>query len=265
VRTVPKRRFLLSRSVLDGVSGAIGSSKRKLPGHRRTQKQRDTFQAAVLGVNDGLVSTLALLLGVAGAGSDAGAVRVAGFASLVAGACSLAVSQYIADQTLAERRHRIAMELRKVDKLDAAKRDVIFQEELVERGIGAKNARTIGDALVADESKSSAILGLLRYGFNSRERGSPVRSASATLVASAGGAIIPIIPWFFLNGSAAVFTSLGLACVAAGIIGGTLGIRSSGRWVLSALRQLLLVILAAAVTYELGRLFHQSLRAANVT
>jgi len=90
------------------------------PRKRRTQKQRDAFQAAVLGVNDGLVSTLALLLGVAGAGSGAAAVRIAGFASLVAGACSLGVSQYIAGQTLLERRH-----LRHVDQLDERARETI--------------------------------------------------------------------------------------------------------------------------------------------
>ncbi len=224
---------------------------------RRTQKQRDAFQAAVLGVNDGLVSTLALLLGVAGAGSSAGAVRVAGFASLVAGACSLAVSQYIADQTLVERRQRIAKELRTVDKLDAGKRGDILQRELVERGIGVRSAHTIGTALVRDASKSSAILGLLRYGFNSRDRGSPIRSAGTTLVASAGGALIPIVPWFFLSGTNAILASLGIASVASVIIGGVLGVQSSGRWFGSALRQLALVVCAAALTYEIGRLFQQ--------
>src|ERR1039458_4775665 len=84
---------------------------------RRTQAQVDAFQAAVVGVNDGLVSTLALLLGVAGAG--AGTRGATGFASLVAGGCSLAVSQYIAAQTRAERRRQLATELRGVDRLDA--------------------------------------------------------------------------------------------------------------------------------------------------
>jgi VIT1/CCC1 family predicted Fe2+/Mn2+ transporter len=246
---------------LDGEHRSGESAIRKHSQRRRTQKERDAFQAAVLGVNDGLVSTLALLLGVAGAGSGAGAVRIAGFAGLVAGACSLAVSQYIAEQTLAERRHRIAMELRSVDQLDAGKRGEILQQELLERGIGPTSAHTIGDALVSDASKSSAILGLLRYGFNSRDRSSPVRSAGATLVASAAGALIPILPWFFLNGIAAVLTSLGVACVAAAIIGGAIGTQSSGRWIGSAVRQLVLVALAAVVTYEMGRLFQHVLKA----
>jgi VIT1/CCC1 family predicted Fe2+/Mn2+ transporter len=149
------------------------------------------------------------------------------------------------------------MELRNVDKLDAGKRGDLLQRELVERGIGATSAHTIGEALVSDASKSSAILALLRYGFNSRERSSPVRSAGAILVASAAGASIPIVPWFFLHGTAAILTSLGIACVASVIIGGALGAQSSGRWIGSALRQLALVVLAATLTYEIGRLFQQ--------
>jgi VIT1/CCC1 family predicted Fe2+/Mn2+ transporter len=208
----------------------------------------------VLGVNDGLVSTLALLLGVAGAGSPSSSVRVAGLASLIAGACSLTVSQYIAEQTLGERRGRVARELRQIDLLDAPARSAILQEELVLRGIAISSARAIGTALVADASKSSAALGLLRYGFNARERGSPLRSAFATLLASAAGALVPILPWYFVSGRAAIVASLSFSSVAAVIIGALIGRRSSGDWLPSAVRQLSLVLLAAAVTYEAGRL-----------
>lgn len=206
-------------------------------------------------MNDGLVSTLALLLGVAGAGSGAAAVRIAGFASLVAGACSLGVSQYIAGQTLVERRHRVAKELRHVDQLDERARETILEEELMEHGVGRSSARVIGDALVADASKSSAILGLIRYGFNARDRSSPLRSAIATFIASAAGALVPIVPWFFLSGRPAIIFSLILASVAAVIIGGILGAQSSGNWHSGALRQLGLVLCAAAVTYEIGHVF----------
>jgi VIT1/CCC1 family predicted Fe2+/Mn2+ transporter len=221
---------------------------------RRSQKQRDAFQAAVLGVNDGLVSTLALLLGVAGAGSAAPAVRVAGFASLVAGACSLAVSQYIAGQTLAERQQRVALELKNVDALDADARGDLLEQELIGRGIGLGSAHIIGDALVADASKSSSVLGLLRYGFRANDRSSPLRSAFATLLSSGAGALVPIVPWFFFSGMPAIISSLLAACVVAVVIGALIGNASNGRWLPSALRQLGLVLLAATVTYEIGHL-----------
>lgn len=233
-----------------------GEPKHQRRRRRRTQAQVDARQAAVVAVNDGLVSTLALLLGVAGAGSSPSTVRLAGFASLVAGACSLAVGQYIAAQTRAERRGRLAAELRAVDRLDEKARASILERELVERGIGSVNAKTIGAALVADAARSSNVLGLLRYGLNPRDRSSPIRTAASTLLTSAGGALVPILPWFFTSGTAAIVLSLGSAGIAVMIIGAVLGRNSDGNWLRGALRQLGLVLVAAAVTYEVGRLFH---------
>ena len=99
------------------------------------------------------------------------------------------------------------------------------------------------------------ILGLLRYGINFGDRSSPVRSASAVFLASVAGALVPIVPWLFLSGKAAILASSGMACIAALIIGGVLVTQSSGKWIPSALRQLALVSAAAAVTYETGHLF----------
>jgi VIT1/CCC1 family predicted Fe2+/Mn2+ transporter len=206
----------------------------------------------VLGVNDGLVSTLALLLGVAGAGSSASAVRIAGLASLVAGAASLAVSQYIAGQTLLEYRGRLAKELQPVDRLDEREQAAALERELIERGIGRASSHVIGDALEADPSKASKILGMIRYGFKTGDRSSPLVSAWMTLVASAAGALVPIVPWFFGGGRSAVIESLALSAIAAAIVGGILGGQSSGNWPGGAARQVALVLLAAAVTYGIG-------------
>ena len=206
----------------------------------------------MLGVNDGLVSTLALLLGVAGAGSSASAVRIAGLASLVAGAASLAVSQYIAGQTLVERGYRVAKELRAVDRLGKRDQASTLEQELIERGIGPASSHVIGDTLVTDPAKPSTILGMIRYGYKAGDRSSPLGSAWATLVASAAGALVPILPWFFAGGRNAVVESLALSGIAAAIIGAILGAQSSGNWAFGAARQVALVLLAAGVTYAIG-------------
>jgi len=65
---------------------------------------------------------------------------------------------------------------------------------------------------------------------------------------------VPILPWYFVSGRAAIVASLSFSSVAAVIIGALIGRRSSGDWLPSAVRQLSLVLLAAAVTYEAGRL-----------
>jgi VIT1/CCC1 family predicted Fe2+/Mn2+ transporter len=141
-------------------------------------------------------------------------------------ACSLTVSQYIAEQTLGERCERVARELRGFDALDAPARSAILQKELVGRGISNSSARAIGAALVADASKSSAALGLLRYGFNAGEHGSPLCSAFVTLLASAAGALIPILPWYVVRGKAAIVASVSLSSAAAVIVGALIGSRT---------------------------------------
>jgi VIT1/CCC1 family predicted Fe2+/Mn2+ transporter len=73
---------------------------------------------------------------------------------------------------------------------------------------------------------------------------------------SAVGAFVPILPWFFTSGMAASALSLASAGTAATIIGGVLGRMTDGNWLRAALRQCALVVLAAGVTYEVGRLFH---------
>ncbi|HVA39002.1 MAG TPA: VIT1/CCC1 transporter family protein [Candidatus Dormibacteraeota bacterium] len=226
--------------------------------HRRprTQAQRDALQAGILGVNDGLISTLALILGVAGAGSSPLAVRIAGVAGLIAGACSLAASQYIAARTRSERRRSIVHELHGFDRLDRTARERVVERELIERGIGRASARAIGSALVTDVAQVSMILGLLRYGFNPRDHSSPLRSTAMTFVTSAAGALVPILPWFFLSGRVAILSSLASASAAAVVMGGILGSGTDGQWLRGALRQLGLTLLAAGITYELGRLFN---------
>ena len=70
------------------------------------------------------------------------------------------------------------------------------------------------------------------------------------------GALVPLLPWFLTHGRQAVGGSLVLAVVAALGIGGYLGVTTNGRWLRSAGRQLLVLILAAGLTYFIGRLFH---------
>jgi VIT1/CCC1 family predicted Fe2+/Mn2+ transporter len=219
----------------------------------RTSRQREAFQGCVIGINDGLISTLALLLGVAGAGSGTVAVRIAGLASLVAGACSLAASQYIASQTQAERRDRVPDERPSVEALDAHARPPMARKEVIDRATGSTSGTVVTEAPVAGPTALKQ-LSPLRYGSKAKERSSPIRTAFSTLWASGVGAIVPIAPWFFLTGVHAIVCSLVAAGIAAVIIGAILADESRSPWVLGALRQLGLVLLTAAVTFGIGRI-----------
>src|SRR5437763_5265822 len=80
------------------------------PSQRAADVQRGTARAAVLGVSDGLVTNVSLILGIAAAEASPAFVRLAGLASLVAGACSMAVGEYVSMRAQVELLERLVME-----------------------------------------------------------------------------------------------------------------------------------------------------------
>jgi VIT1/CCC1 family predicted Fe2+/Mn2+ transporter len=90
---------------------------------------------------------------------------------------------------------------------------------------------------------------------NPEELGSPWVSAASSLVTFALGALVPLVPWCITTGFSATLASLGLAGGAAVVIGGVLGKLTGGRWMRSAMRQLLVVALASGITFLVSKLF----------
>jgi VIT1/CCC1 family predicted Fe2+/Mn2+ transporter len=90
---------------------------------------------------------------------------------------------------------------------------------------------------------------------NPEDLGSPWASALSSLATFAAGAMVPLVPWFITTGVSAVVGSLALAGGAALAIGALLGQLTGGRWLRSALRQLVVVALASGVTFLVGSLF----------
>jgi vacuolar iron transporter family protein len=189
------------------------------------QAQSGTARAALLGVSDGLVTNVSLILGVAAAGVSADLVLVAGIASLIAGACSMAVGEYISMRGQAELLESI---------LDTERRE-----------------------LGTDPVKANATL-RSKLGINPDELGSAWRSAISSFVMFSLGAVIPLVPWFFAGGNPAIWVSVGLSAASALGIGAYLGVATNGRWIWAASRQLFVLVLAAGITYMIGRLFNTS-------
>src|SRR5262249_56216009 len=97
----------------------------------------------VLGINDGLVTNIALILGVVGASADPSVVRLAGLASLVAGACSMAVGEYISMRAQVELLERLLNEERKAIARNPDRQAVILREVLLPDGIDRPAAQPI--------------------------------------------------------------------------------------------------------------------------
>jgi len=222
---------------------------------RAAEVQRGTARAAVLGVSDGLVTNVALILGVAAAEATPPVVRLAGLASLVAGACSMAVGEYVSMRAQVELLERLLMdEARRLRENPEGTRAEL-EQVIARAGVSRRTARQASRELARDPAHALATYAR-SIGLNPDELGSPWAAAASSLLTFAGGALVPLVPWFFGGGRSAQLASLALASVASLGIGALLGKLGGRPWPWPALRQLLVIALAAGATVLVGRLFH---------
>lgn len=234
--------------------GLEGGLVAQLEGRHRTAGG-NALRAAVLGANDGLVSNLSLVMGVAGADLSNSAILVTGLAGLLAGAISMALGEWISVQSsreLYEKQIRTEREeLENAPEEEQEELALIYQA----RGLSEANARELAARLMRDQDTALAALARDELGVDADELGGSAWEAALTsFVLFAIGAIIPVLPFTFTSGLAAVglsalFSTGGLFAIGAGI---TLFTGRPVWW--SGLRQVFFGLAAAAVTFAIGRL-----------
>ncbi|HWC12551.1 MAG TPA: VIT1/CCC1 transporter family protein [Acidimicrobiales bacterium] len=235
----------------DGAPDRHAAPPPPLEAHHRNV-QGGAARAAVFGVSDGLVSNVALILGMAGANPGPGIVRLAGLAGLVGGAVSMAAGEYISMTAQSELLER---EL-EMERLELKRRPEYERAELVQlyrsRGIEADTAEQLASALMRDPDVALETHAREELGIDPGDLGSPVAAAVSSFLAFAAGALIPLLPWFFGSGAAAIAAAVVLGAVSALTVGALLA-RFTGRSVArSAFRQLIWSAVPAAVTYAIG-------------
>lgn len=222
---------------------------------RALQVQRGAARAAVLGVNDGLVSVLCIVLGVAGAGAATGDVLLAGFAGLIAGAVSMAAGEWISVQSQVELFRGILNDLKKLIKHD---RELLIEqvaEKLSSSGHGDKTARTAALEIGKNDNHLSNVYASQVMGFNPDELGSPWVAAGSSFALFTLGALAPLLPWAFTDAPLAIWLSTIFTALASLVVGGYVSRTSGTTTVYGATRQLLIVLFAAGVTYGIGYVF----------
>ena len=222
--------------------------------HRHRDLRGGGARAAVFGISDGLVSNVALILGVAGAHSSAGAVRLAGVAGLIGGAFSMAAGEYVsmrAQSELMERELDVEREAIQHDPEDERRElAAIYESRGLETGLAEElSAKMMRNPQLALETHAREELG-----FTPGHTGNPVQAAISSFAAFAVGAVIPLLPWFFAGGTAAILWSVALGAVASLSVGAALAVFTGRSWLWSATRQLLISGCAAGVTYTIGHL-----------
>ncbi len=240
------------------MSEAINKNKQRdaaVLAARALQVQRGAARAAVLGVNDGLVSVLCIVLGVAGAGAATHDVLLAGFAGLIAGAVSMAAGEWISVQSQVELFRGILNDLKKLIKHDRELLIEQIEEKLSANGHGDKTARAAALEIGKDDSHLSNVYASQVMGFNPDELGSPWVAAGSSFALFTLGALAPLLPWVFTDAPLAIWLSTIFTALASLVVGGYVSRTSGTTTVYGATRQLLIVLFAAVVTYGIGYLF----------
>jgi len=216
----------------------------------------NVLRAAVLGVNDGLVSNLSLVMGVAGAALTPKTVLITGLAGLLAGACSMAMGEWLSVQSARELyRKQIATEADELAQVpDEEKEELVLIYQA--KGLAPDEARAIAERVMRNKSTALDTLSREELGINPQNLGgSAWAAASSSFLVFMVGAIVPVIPFFFLNGSNAILVSATTSALALFLVGAAITVFTGRSALFSGTRQLLIGLAAASVTFGMGRLF----------
>jgi VIT1/CCC1 family predicted Fe2+/Mn2+ transporter len=210
----------------------------------------------IFGVSDGLVSNLALIMGVAGAASGSGTegrfVLLAGLAGLLAGAFSMAAGEYISMQSQRELFERqIALERAELEAMpeeEEAEMASIYRA----KGFRDDEAKAIARRLFEDPERALEQLIREELGLDPDELGSPFGAAFGSFVAFALGAVVPVVPYLVGSGTPAFVVAIGLSLVALFAVGAGVSLLTGRGVLFSGARQVAIGAAAAIVTYLVG-------------
>ncbi|MCW2647413.1 MAG: vacuolar iron transporter family protein [Pseudonocardiales bacterium] len=230
----------------------------ELPNPEIHHEHRDVgggwLRPTVFGMMDGLVSNFALIAGVSGASSTTNQVALAGWAGLVGGAFSMAVGEYVSVQSQNESAHaEIATERYELEHNAPAEQAELAQM-YIERGVAPELAEQVAKQLSRDPEQALLIHVQEELGVDPNQLPSPWTAAFSSFASFSVGAFIPLLPYLFGAHNVAISAVLAiLALFGAGALASRFTVRG---WVYSGMRQLVLGVVAAAITFGVGHLFH---------
>ena len=222
-------------------------------GRHRMSTAGGALRAAVFGVNDGLVSNLLLVMGVAGGTSGGRFVLLAGVSGWLAGACSMAMGEWVSVGSQRELyEHEIDIEREELAHFPDEEREelaLIYQA----KGLGAQEAHALADTLIGSDQALEALT-REELGFDVRTLGSPLTAAFVSFLAFSLGAVVPIVPFLVGSGTAAVIVAAVLSVVMLFAVGVGISVFTGSSAPRSGLRMAGVGVLVGAVSYGFGSL-----------
>jgi len=221
------------------------------------KKMTTNIRAAILGVNDGLISNFSLMMGFAGGTAITGNpeyILLAGFAGLLAGSLSMGAGEYVSMKAQVDSyEYQIKKEtvkLRLCPEKEAEKLKLIYMKKGLQEDLATQTVQEIfnnPDAAIDTMSKE-------KLGLNPDNLGSPVKASITSILAFSCGAFVPIIPFMFTTGNIAIIESASLSIVFLMIVGGASAINTGMPFFKGSLRMLMFGTFAAVITYISGTL-----------
>ena len=215
------------------------------------------LRPAVFGMMDGLVSNVALMVGVAGGAQAAGtssttAVVTAGLAGLAAGAFSMAAGEYVSVSSQAEMaRAEIEKERIEIARNPQAEGDELAQM-WIERGIDSKVAHSMASEIMQYPDLALEVHSREELGMTLEDLPNPWVAGISSFIAFAIGAVVPVLPYVF--GADSIGPALIAALLGLFVTGALTSLVTIRSWWYSGLRQVVIGGAAAALTYGLGTL-----------
>jgi VIT1/CCC1 family predicted Fe2+/Mn2+ transporter len=248
--------ILQNISKQNGVSGNILA---KFEG-RHKSVGGNALRAAVLGANDGLVSNLSLIMGVAGAISDDKSIVITGLAGLFAGAISMAMGEWLSVTNSSELYEKqIALEL---EELENNPEEELLELTLIYQAKGIERAKAAEMAKKVFENKETALETLVQeeLGIDLNDKlDSAWEAAITSFFLFVIGAIIPLTPFLLFAGVEAVYASLIFSTIGLFAIGAAITLFTGKTVLFSGMRQVAFGLIAAAITYSIGSVVGASL------
>jgi VIT1/CCC1 family predicted Fe2+/Mn2+ transporter len=210
---------------------------------------------AIYGVNDGLGAVFGIVSGVAGATNGGPAVLIAGLAGMVASAISMGSGAYLAAKSEAEV-YQAELEREKkeiAENPDEEREELALFYQL--KGLSEEEAKSLVGRLQQHPEQYLKTLAHEELGLSETSFPNPWRSLFSSMLSTAVGAFIPLIPFFFTHGYPAVIASLAISILAHFAVGAAKSLVTNRSWWASGSEMMIVGIIAGAVTYALGVLF----------
>lgn len=223
--------------------------------HKHTSfNASSNLRAAVFGVNDGLISNVSLILGIAGANANSHFILLAGIAGLLAGASSMGAGEYISVRSQREVfEYQIAIEKQELAEYPDEEKEelsLIYQA----RGVPPEEATKLANIMIDNPETGLNALVREELGLNPEDMVSPIGAMLSSFFSFAIGAFIPLIPFLFDNSAWNLYISIGLTAISLFAIGAILSLFTNRNPFVLGARMLMVGFVAGALTFTIGKL-----------